>query len=59
MHHSAGDDDFLLKVRCRDLAQLDSLVGQELKGQDGVTRTRTTIVMRTEKESVLPPIGRG
>lgn len=59
VHHIAGDDDYLLKIRCRGMAELDTLVGQELKGLEGVVRTRTTIVMRTEKETALPPLGRG
>jgi Lrp/AsnC family leucine-responsive transcriptional regulator len=50
-HHVAGDDDYLLKVRCRDTDHLDHLITRDLKGVKGVTRTRTTIVLKTAKET--------
>jgi Lrp/AsnC family leucine-responsive transcriptional regulator len=59
VHHTAGEDDYLLKVRCRDTAELDRIVGQELKDLDGIVRTRTTIVMKTEKENIQPPLSKG
>ena len=55
-HHVAGDDDYLLKVRCRDAEDLDHLLVHRLKGKLGVARTRTTIVLSTAKESVRVPI---
>jgi Lrp/AsnC family transcriptional regulator, leucine-responsive regulatory protein len=55
-HHIAGDDDYLLKVRCRTTADLDQLLAKELKDKLGVARTRTTIVLATAKESVNIPI---
>jgi Lrp/AsnC family transcriptional regulator, leucine-responsive regulatory protein len=55
-HHVAGDDDYLLKVRCRGTQDLDHLLATELKGKLGVARTRTTIVLSTAKESVRVPI---
>jgi Lrp/AsnC family leucine-responsive transcriptional regulator len=55
-HHIAGDDDYLLKVRCRTTADLDHLLAKELKDKLGVARTRTTIVLATAKESVQIPI---
>src|ERR1043166_5670066 len=56
-HHVSGDDDYLLKVRCRDTAALDHLLSVRLKEKIGVARTRTTIVLSTSKESVRIPIG--
>ena len=56
-HHVAGDDDFLLKVRCRSMRDLDTLLSDELKGRLGVARTRTTIVLGTVKETVTLPVG--
>jgi Lrp/AsnC family leucine-responsive transcriptional regulator len=56
-HHVAGDDDFLLKVRCRGMRDLDPLLSDELKGRLGVARTRTTIVLGTVKETVALPVG--
>jgi Lrp/AsnC family transcriptional regulator, leucine-responsive regulatory protein len=55
-HHVAGDDDYLLKARCADTDALDHLLTEELKGIQGVVRTRTTIVLRTMKESVVVPL---
>jgi Lrp/AsnC family leucine-responsive transcriptional regulator len=55
-HHVAGDDDFLLKVRARTLADLDALLSEELKGRLGIARTRTTIVLGTAKETARLPI---
>ena len=58
-HHVAGDDDYLLKVRCRGTEDLDHLVAKELKDKLRVARTRTTIVLSTAKESVRVPIDAG
>ena len=55
-HHTTGDDDYLLKVRCRGTLDLDQLLAKELKEKLGVARTRTTIVLSTAKESVRVPI---
>ena len=55
-HHVAGDDDYLLKVRCRGTEDLDHLLATELKDKLGVARTRTTIVLSTAKESVRVPV---
>jgi Lrp/AsnC family leucine-responsive transcriptional regulator len=55
-HHVAGDDDYLLKVRCRGTQDLDHLLATELKDNLGVAKTRTTIVLSTAKESVRVPV---
>ena len=55
-HHVAGDDDFLLKVRCRSLPELERMLADELKGRLGIARTRTTIVLGTAKETVRLPV---
>lgn len=56
-HHLAGEDDYLLKVHCRDTADLEHLLTSVLKAVPGVQRTRTSIVLGTAKElaTVLPP----
>lgn len=51
-HHVAGDDDYLLKVRCRSTRDLDRILVEELKGRLGVARSRTTVVLHTAKETV-------
>ncbi|MDA8142448.1 MAG: Lrp/AsnC family transcriptional regulator [Thermoplasmatales archaeon] len=55
-HHIAGDDDYLLKVRCRDNKHLDFVVNDTMKGIPGVIRTRTTIVLSTAKETIRIPL---
>jgi len=54
-HHVTGDDDYLLKVRCRNTEDLERVISDNLKSLPGIVRTRTTIVLSTLKEtSVLP-----
>jgi Lrp/AsnC family leucine-responsive transcriptional regulator len=55
-HHVTGEDDFLLKVRCRGTRDLDRLLVEELKGKMGIARTRTTIVLDTAKETSAIPV---
>lgn len=52
-HHVAGDDDYLLKVRCKDTEHLDKLLIEKLKILPGISRTRTTIVLSSSKESSI------
>jgi Lrp/AsnC family leucine-responsive transcriptional regulator len=55
-HHLAGEDDYLLKVRCGGTRQLEALISDELKGLPGVARTRTSIALSTVKETVAVPL---
>jgi Lrp/AsnC family leucine-responsive transcriptional regulator len=55
-HHVAGDDDYLLKVRCTGARDLERVVGDEIKGVPGVARTRTTVVLGTAKETPVVPV---
>ena len=55
-HHVAGDDDYVLKIRCRDTADLERLLTRELKRLPGVGRTRTTVVLSTVKETSAVPL---
>ena len=50
VHHVAGDDCYLLKVRARDAEHLGRLLRQYIAATPGVTSTRTTIVLETVKE---------
>jgi Lrp/AsnC family leucine-responsive transcriptional regulator len=50
VHHVAGDDCYLLKVRARDAEHLGQLLRQQIASTPGVTWTRTTIVLETVKE---------
>lgn len=55
-HHTAGEDDYLLKVRCGGTAELEHLLSDVLKGVPGVARTRTTVVLSTVKDSAVVPL---
>lgn len=57
-HHIAGEDDYLLKVRCRDTEELDKFLNQKLKILPGISRTRTTIVLSSSKESPIKEINK-
>jgi Lrp/AsnC family leucine-responsive transcriptional regulator len=54
-HHVAGDEDYLIKVRCADTDDLERILTRELKAHDGAAHTRTTIVLSTVKETATPP----
>jgi len=54
-HHVTGDDDYLLKVRCKTTRQLDWLL-VHLKETTNISRTRTTIVLSTTKETAHLPL---
>ena len=55
-HHTAGEDDYVLKIRCGGTAELEHLVSNVLKGVPGVARTRTTVVLSTPKDSPVVPL---
>lgn len=55
-HHITGEDDYLLKVRCRDTTELERLVSEELRGLAGVSKTRTMIVLSSAKETPVLPV---
>lgn len=55
-HHVSGDDDYLIKMRCQDTRHLDQVLSLGLKSWPGVVRTRTTIVLGTEKETSELPL---
>lgn len=54
-HHVAGDDDYLLKVRCWTIGHLDRFLNDHLKRIPGIARTRTTIALSSPKESPVIP----
>jgi len=55
VHHVAGEDCFLLKVRAADTEGLGLLL-RDLGAIPTVTSTRTTIVLHTLKETALLPL---
>lgn len=50
-HHVAGEDSYLLKVRCQDTGHLETLITNIIKKLPGIVRTRTTVVLSTSKET--------
>jgi Lrp/AsnC family leucine-responsive transcriptional regulator len=56
VHHIAGEDCFMLKVRVRDTAALNELLSDRISALDSVRSTKTTIVLRTAKETSTLPI---
>lgn len=51
----AGDFDYLLKIRVRDMADFNKLHGDKLIGLPGVRQTRTFFVMKEVKENAHLP----
>ncbi len=56
VHHVAGEDCFLVKVRAADTDALHKLLSERLGRIETITSTRTTIVLDTVKESSGLPI---
>jgi Lrp/AsnC family leucine-responsive transcriptional regulator len=50
VHHIAGEDCYLVKVRTEDSASLMDLMRNSLKKIPGILSTKTTIVLETVKE---------
>jgi Lrp/AsnC family transcriptional regulator, leucine-responsive regulatory protein len=51
LHHVAGNDCYLLKVRARDAEHIGHLLRHRFGRIPGVRSTRTTIVLETVKET--------
>jgi Lrp/AsnC family leucine-responsive transcriptional regulator len=56
LHHVAGDDCYLLKVRARDAEHVGQLLRHRFGRIPGVRSTRTTIVLETVKETPRMPV---
>ena len=56
VHHVAGEDCYLIKVRAASPAALGRLLRQKLGRIPSVTSTRSTVVLDTVKESGLLPL---
>ena len=56
VHHVAGEDCYLLKVRTRDAQHLGALLRSRLGRIPGVVSTRTTVVLETVKETSRLPL---
>lgn len=56
VHHVAGDDCYLAKVRARDAEHIGRLLRHRFGRIPGVVSTKTTIVLETVKESPRLPL---
>lgn len=56
VHHVAGDDCYLIKVRARDAEHLGRMLRTRFARIPGVRSTRTTIVLETVKETSRLPV---
>ena len=57
LHHLAGEDCFLVKVRARDTDDLYRILKEEFGPFKAIRSTRTTIVLKTVKETQRLPVG--
>src|SRR5262245_721630 len=56
VHHIAGEDCYLVKVRAVDTEDLGRLLQKDFSTMPNVASTRTTIVLGTLKESTRMPV---
>ncbi|HEV8383946.1 MAG TPA: Lrp/AsnC family transcriptional regulator [Candidatus Acidoferrales bacterium] len=56
IHHIAGEDCFLVKVRTSTPQALGRLLREKIGSMQSVVATRTTIVLETQKESGQLPL---
>ncbi|MGA9768854.1 MAG: Lrp/AsnC family transcriptional regulator [Blastocatellia bacterium] len=56
LHHVAGEDCFLVKVRAANTEMLGRLLREKVGTIKGVRATRTTIVLNTSKETTALPL---
>jgi len=54
-HYLAGDDGYLLKVRCRSVEELDRLVRHTLRELAPAAVISTQVILATAKESPVVP----
>jgi len=56
VHHVAGEDCYMVKVRARDAEHIGQLLRRRFARIPGVKSTRTTIVLETVKETPRIPV---
>ena len=54
-HHTTGEDDYWLKVRCAGTAALERIIAQEFQTHASL-KTRTTIVLSSPKDTPNLPL---
>ncbi|MDQ3652029.1 MAG: Lrp/AsnC family transcriptional regulator [Acidobacteriota bacterium] len=58
LHHLAGEDCFLIKVRARDTDDLYRILRDDIGKFKAIRGTRTTIVLKTVKETPRLAVGK-
>ncbi len=58
VHHIAGDDDYLVKIRTAGPEALGKILREDFKTVPGLRGTRTTVVLDTIKETTRLPVAR-
>lgn len=56
VHHVAGEDCYLVKVKTPDAESLGELLRARIGNLPHVTSTRTTVVLQTVKETIALPL---
>lgn len=56
VHYISGNDCYLTKVRCKDSVVLGDILKNKIKAIDGVLKTRSEIVLSTNKETSRFPL---
>jgi Lrp/AsnC family leucine-responsive transcriptional regulator len=56
VHHIAGEDCYLIKLRCADNQDLGRLLREKIGTIESVQTSRTSVVMETIKENGLLPV---
>jgi Lrp/AsnC family leucine-responsive transcriptional regulator len=56
-HHIAGEEDFLLKVAVRDIAELERFLLHRISTSSVIGRVKTTFVLSSSKSSSPVPVG--
>jgi Lrp/AsnC family leucine-responsive transcriptional regulator len=55
-HHVTGQYSYMLKVRVRNTAHLETLIMEKIKTLKGLVSTQTSIVLSTPKETTVLPV---
>jgi Lrp/AsnC family transcriptional regulator, leucine-responsive regulatory protein len=56
-HHIAGEEDFLLKVSVRDIAELERFLLHRISTSGVIGRVKTTVILSSAKVNAPIPVG--
>jgi Lrp/AsnC family leucine-responsive transcriptional regulator len=55
-HHITGEWSYLLKVRCQNINNFETILGEKIKPIPGILRTHTLIVLSSPLERTVLPL---